>query len=95
MEAVQVLSIWVDIPLGPEADFVFSDRTIEATSSLEQEMVDKPSLPLGSLFAAAWGVEKQEVKNELRRLASAGVLSAVTELRVRRCGTRLLEDRVR
>lgn len=42
MEAVQALSIWVNIPLGPEADFIFSDRTIEATSPLEQEMVDKP-----------------------------------------------------
>lgn len=41
MEAVQALNIWVDIPTGPEADFIFSDRTIEATSPLEQEMVDK------------------------------------------------------
>jgi len=83
----------VDIPSGPEADFIFSDRTIEATSLLEQEMVDKPSLPVGSLFAAAWGVEKQEIKNELSRLALTGVLSVVTEPRVRRCRTRLLEDR--
>ena len=80
----QALSIWVDIPSGPEADFILSDWMIEATSSLEREMVDKPSLQVGELLTMPWGVEKQEVKNELSRLALAWVLSAVTDPWVRR-----------
>ena len=41
----------VDIPSGPEADFILSDWMIEATCSLEQEIVDKPSLRAGGLLA--------------------------------------------
>ena len=57
---------------------------MEATSSLEQVIVDRPSMRAGDLLAVPWEVGKQEAKKELNRLALAGVLSAVTDLWVRR-----------
>ena len=77
MDIEQALSIWVDMTSGPEADFTLSDWMIETTSSPKQEIAGKLSFQVGGFLAVPWGVEKQEVKNELSRLALAGVLSAV------------------
>ena len=60
IDVEQALSIRLDIPSGPEADFTLSDWMIETTSSLEQEMVDKPSLQVGGLLAIPLGVKKQK-----------------------------------
>lgn len=81
MDDEQALSIWVDIPSGPEADITLSDWMIEATSSLEQEIVDKPSLRAGGLLAVSWGLKNRK---QIKRLALARVLSAVTDPWVRR-----------
>ena len=49
-----------------------------ATSSLVHNIEDRPASEAeGLLIVSFLGVEKHELKNEFRRLALAGVLSAV------------------
>ena len=52
---------------------------IEATSSLEHDMEERPSVRTSGSLATSLGDEKQELKNELSKFALAGVLSAVVD----------------
>ena len=94
MEDEHPFNMRVDIPSGPEADLDLSVSIALATSSLVHDIEDRPASEAEGLLIVSLGVEKHELKNEFRRLALAGVLSAVVGPWERRWGTRcLLEDR--